>query len=199
MLHADAAEIRMALEHTIEDQRGQEDLRAVTDRHDAELTRGRAASVIGDLTGVMALQKGLPLTYNRDLQEDKRAVFHADDTLELALAALGGMIESIVFHPPEPSSMVTALDLAEILVSRGVPFRSAHEVVGRLVAQLTAEGRGLGDATASELGAAHPQLVPEDLVELSAPASVAARVTAGGGSVESVGRQLDQLRGILNG
>ncbi len=163
----------------------------------AELARGKTASVIGDLTALMTLQKGLPLTYNRDLQEDKRAVFHADDTVALALAALGGMIESAVFHPPEPSSMVTALDLAEILVDRGVPFREAHEVVGGLVAGLTANGRGLGDATADELEAAHVQLVPSDLDMLSPAASVAARVTAGGGSMESVAAQLAALRSQL--
>jgi argininosuccinate lyase len=160
----------------------------------AELTRGKTATVIGDLTALMTLQKGLPLTYNRDLQEDKRAVFHADDTLALALAALGGMIESVVFHPPEPSSMVTALDLAEILVDRGVPFRKAHEVVGGLVAELVAEGQTLSDATSGELAGAHPQLVPGDLESLTPAASVAARVSVGGGSMDSVRRQLVDLR-----
>ncbi|MGA9596608.1 MAG: argininosuccinate lyase [Acidimicrobiia bacterium] len=163
----------------------------------AELTRGKAAAVIGDLTTLLALQKGLPLTYNRDLQEDKRAVFHADDTLALALVAMGGMIESASFHPPEPSSMVTALDLAELLVGRGVPFRAAHDAVGRLVAGLAAQGRTLSDATAGELEAAHTQLIPEDLAELSPGASVASRITAGGGSMESVRAQLDRLREIL--
>ena len=160
----------------------------------AELARGKTATVIGDLTALMALQKGLPLTYNRDLQEDKRAVFHADDTLAQALAAVGGMVESAQFHPPEPSSMVTALDLAEILVDRGVPFRAAHEAVGGLVAGLAAEGRTLADATAGELEAAHVQLVPADLDSLTPAASVADRVTPGGGSMESVAAQLEALR-----
>ncbi|MDX2344981.1 MAG: argininosuccinate lyase [Acidimicrobiia bacterium] len=163
----------------------------------AELARGKTATVIGDLTGLMTLQKGLPLTYNRDLQEDKRAVFHADDTVSLALAALGGMIESAVFHPPQPSSMVTALDLAEILVNRGVPFRQAHEVVGGLVAGLVAEGRTLSDTTAAELEAAHSQLSADDLASLTPAASVADRVTAGGGSMESVQTQLAALRELF--
>jgi argininosuccinate lyase len=163
----------------------------------AELARGKTATVIGDLTALMSLQKGLPLTYNRDLQEDKRAVFHADDTLALALAALGGMLESAQFHPPEPSSMVTALDLAEILVNRGVPFRDAHEAVGGLVAGLAAEGRTLADASAGELEAAHVQLIPEDLDALTPAASVEARVTPGGGSMESVQAQLEALRAAL--
>ncbi len=163
----------------------------------AELARGKTATVIGDLTGLMTLQKGLPLTYNRDLQEDKRAVFHADDTVSLALAALGGMIESAVFHPPQPSSMVTALDLAEILVNRGVPFREAHEVVGGLVAGLVAEGRALSDATAAELETAHSQLSADDLASLTPAASVADRVTAGGGSMVSVQTQLAALRELF--
>ncbi len=163
----------------------------------AELARGKTATVIGDLTALMTLQKGLPLTYNRDLQEDKRAVFHADDTLALALAALGGMLESAQFHPPEPSSMVTALDLAEILVNRGVPFRDAHQAVGGLVAGLAAEGRTLADATAGELEAAHVQLVPADVESLTPAASVADRVTPGGGSMESVRTQLEALRELL--
>ncbi len=163
----------------------------------AELTRGKTAAVIGDVTTLLTLQKGLPLTYNRDLQEDKRAVFHADDTVTLALAAIGGMIESAEFDPPEPSSMVTALDLAELLVGRGVPFRDAHAAVGRLVGELAAAGRTLGDATAAELEAAHVRLVPEDLDELTAAASVAARITPGGGSMTSVRTQLEKLEQLL--
>jgi len=160
----------------------------------AELARGKTATVIGDLTALLALQKGLPLTYNRDLQEDKISVFHADDTLAQALAALAGMLDSARFHPPEPSSLVAALDLAELLVSRGVPFRDAHAAVGGLVAMLVAQGRSLTDATAGELEAAHVQLVPEDLDQLTPRASVASRVTPGGGSMESVQAQLEMLR-----
>ena len=163
----------------------------------AELARGKTATVIGDLTALLALQKGLPLTYNRDLQEDKRAVFHADDTLSLTLAALGGMLGSARFHPPEPSSMVTALDLAEILVSRGVPFREAHEAVGGLVADLAAAGRTLTDATAADLAATHAQLGPDDLGSLTTVASVKTRVTPGGGSMESVRVQLQALTEAL--
>jgi argininosuccinate lyase len=163
----------------------------------AELARGKTAAVIGDLTTLLTLQKGLPLTYNRDLQEDKRAVFHADDTLSLALAAIGGMIESAEFDPPQPSSMVAALDLAELLVGRGVPFRDAHAAVGRLVGDLDAGGRTLGDATAAELEAAHVQLIPEDLDELNPVASVAARITPGGGSMASVQAQIGRLRSLI--
>jgi argininosuccinate lyase len=93
--------------------------------------------------------------------------------------------------------MVTALDLAEVLVERGVPFRQAHEAVGRLVAGLSAAGRDLSQATAGELEAAHVQLVPEDLDLLDPASSVAARVTPGGGSMDSVQQQLEALSELL--
>ncbi len=163
----------------------------------AELARGKTASVIGDVTALLTLQKGLPLAYNRDLQEDKRAVFHADDTLGLAVEALIGMIDGARFHPPAPSSWVTALDLAEALVARGVPFRSAHEVVGGLVMRLVAVGRHLGEVTAAELVAAHESFIPDD-VELTSPqVSVRRRATSGGGSMESVEEQLLSLRELV--
>jgi argininosuccinate lyase len=163
----------------------------------AELARGKAATVIGDLTGLLALQKGLPLSYNRDLQEDKRAVFHADDVLTTALAALTGMIETAEFDPPPPSSWVVALDLAEALVARGVPFRDAHRAVGGLVAALKAEGRDFTTVTAGELEAAHPQLTPEDVELLDPKGSVEARRSPRGGSFASVAEQIEELRSIL--
>lgn len=163
----------------------------------AELARGKAATVIGDLTGLLALQKGLPLSYNRDLQEDKRAVFHADDVLTTALAALTGMIETANFVPPRPSSWVVALDLAEALVARGVPFRDAHHAVGGLVATLKAEGRDFTDLTARELEDVHPQLVPEDVDILDPKGSVEARRSPRGGSFQSVADQIEELRTLL--
>ncbi len=165
----------------------------------AELTRGKAATVIADLAGVLALQKGLPLSYNRDLQEDKRAVFHADDSLALALTAMTGMVESTEFHPPPPPALVTALDLAEVLVERGVPFREAHRAVGRLVATVTGSGRRFEETTAGDLEAAHRQLVPADLDLLDPAASVASRVSPGGGSYASVQVQLGRIRAQLAG
>ena len=122
----------------------------------AELVRGRTATVIGDVTAVLALQKALPLAYNRDLQEDKAIVFHADDTVAAALEAMVALIGGTRFEPPLPGSSVLALDLAEVLVARGVPFRRAHAVVARLVTRLAAEGRQLGEVTAAELSAADP-------------------------------------------
>jgi argininosuccinate lyase len=163
----------------------------------AELARGKTATVIGDVTGLLALQKGLPLAYNRDLQEDKAAVFHADDTLGLALEALTGMIRGAVFHPPPPSSWVTALDLAEALVTRGVPFREAHHVVGRLVAQLGADGRTLSDVMGDELPAVDARFEEGDVVALTPEGSVGQRISPGSGSMASVQTQLAELRRLL--
>lgn len=163
----------------------------------AELARGKTATVIGDLTGLLALQKGLPLSYNRDLQEDKRAVFHADDVLTTALSALAGMIETAEVHPPSPSSWVVALDLAEALVARGVPFRDAHRAVGELVARLKTDGREFDSVTAGELEATHPKLVPEDLDLLDPRGSVEARRSPRGGSFSSVSEQTAEIRSLL--
>ncbi|MEZ5175036.1 MAG: argininosuccinate lyase [Acidimicrobiia bacterium] len=160
----------------------------------AELVRGRAAAAIGDLTAIVALQKGLPMTYNRDLQEDKRLVFHADDTLAGSVSALGGMLATASFQPPVPDAAVTALDLAEALTTRGVPFRQAHQVVGRLVATLLADGRTLSEAVADDLSNAHPDFEPGDLDLIDVEVSVANRATPGGGSHESVARQIAALR-----
>ena len=160
----------------------------------AELARGKSASTIADLNALLIMQKGTPLSYNRDFQEDKEHVFRADDTLAATLSALTGMLESAQFHPKEPGDWVLALDLAEVLVRRGVPFRAAHHAVGRLVATLLSEGRELSSATAAHLAAADPAFEPGDLDMLSVAASVDARVTGGGGSVHSVMRQIEALR-----
>jgi argininosuccinate lyase len=163
----------------------------------AELARGRAAGTIGDLTALLVMQKGLPLTYNRDLQEDKEHVFRADDTLAGTLGALTALLAGADFHPPAPLPWVTALDLAEALVGRGVPFRRAHEAVGALVAALLANGRSLDEATVEDLAIAHAAFEPADLERIDPSDSVRRRTTSGGGSSGSVRRQVERLRATL--
>jgi argininosuccinate lyase len=165
----------------------------------AELVRGRAASVVGDMTAILTLQKALPLTYNRDLQEDKRIVFHADDTLAGSLSAMAAMLEGVEFDPPVPGADTTALDLAEALVARGVPFREAHRIVGGLVKGLEDEGRTLADAEAGDLAESDPRFEPADLDRLDPRRSVTSRVTSGSGSPESVLEQVAALRELLGG
>ncbi len=164
----------------------------------AELARGKTAAVIGDAMTLLTLQKGLPLAYNRDLQEDKRAVFHADDTLAGALQALREMIEGARFDPPPPSPWVTALDLAEVLVVRGVPFREAHEAVGDLVRRLTDSSRSFADITEQDLASAHPAFEPQDTARIDPRESVAGRRTPGSGSPTSVADQIAAIGRALS-
>ena len=163
----------------------------------AELARGRAAGAIGSLTSILALQKGLPLTYNRDLQDDKTHLFAADDLLAGTLTALTAMLGSATFDPPAPSAWTTALDLAEALVERGVPFREAHHAVGRLVSTLLAEGRGLDEVTEGDLRAADSRFESADVERVDPVGSVGRRISQGGGSAESVRRQIEALQRLL--
>jgi argininosuccinate lyase len=137
------------------------------------------------------------MTYNRDLQEDKRIVFHADDTLSGALDALGGMLGAAEFHTPDASKWVVALDLAEALVERGVPFREAHHVVGGMVHDLEAADETFGDLTAERLSGFDERFVAEDTNLLDVSGSVASRMTHGGGSLASVQTQLDAIEAFL--
>ncbi|NKX56961.1 lyase family protein, partial [Arthrobacter mobilis] len=121
----------------------------------AELARGKAGRLIGDLTGLLATLKGLPLAYNRDLQEDKEPVFDAADTLELLLPAVSGMIATLTFNTERmeslaPQGFALATDIAEWLVRQGVPFREAHELSGAAVKQAESRGVELWDLTDEE-------------------------------------------------
>ena len=160
----------------------------------AELTRGRAATAIGQLTGLMAVQKGLPMTYNRDLQEDKAGLFAIDDALAGALKAMTALIGSAEFHPPPPHPSVTALDLAETLVERGVPFREAHRVVGALLAALAGGGKTLSEATIANLVEADARFEPADLSLTDPAGSVGRRRSTGGAGFASVREQLRTLK-----
>lgn len=159
----------------------------------AELVRGRSATVAGDLAAIVGLQIGLPLTYNRDLQEDKRIVFHADDTLAGALGAMDALLRGLTFDPPAPGAATTSLDLAEALVCRGVPFREAHEAVGRVIRQMEAAGRGLGSLTDDDLTAVDPRFRSGDATLTDPRASVENR-----GVLERVASQIAVLRELLS-
>ena len=160
----------------------------------AELVRGRAARVSGLLAAMMTLQKGLPLAYNRDLQEDKRLVFEADDTLANSLAAMVELLGQTEFLAVDPTVETASLDLAEALVARGVPFREAHEAVGKLVLTLESQGRSLLEAGPEDLVSAHSAFDEADLGLLDPATSVRRRMSPGGGSPESVHTQVSDLR-----
>jgi len=163
----------------------------------AELLRGRSAGVVGDLTSILALQKGLPLAYNRDLQEDKRIVFHADDTLGASLDATVALIQGIELSPPVPGAETTMLDLAEALVGRGVPFREAHQIVGRVVRGVEDEGRSLEEVNVEDLVAIDSRFVSDDLMLLDPASSVERRLSEGAGNPRSVRDQVSEIRRIL--
>jgi argininosuccinate lyase len=163
----------------------------------AELARGRTARVIGDLVTILTLQKGTPLSYNRDFQEDKPPLFRANDTLATTIDALSALLAGARFHPAAPGAWTTALDLAETLVSRGVAFREAHAAVGRLVAALLERGDTMANANAADLQAAHPLLTTSDLAVLDPATSPHRRRSPGGGSPGSVADQVAALRRML--
>jgi argininosuccinate lyase len=163
----------------------------------AELARGKAGRLIGDLTGLLATLKGLPLAYNRDLQEDKEPLFDAVDQICLALAALAGLYATLTFdasamQAAADSPYVAATDLAEQLVLRGTPFREAHAIVGGLVRESLADGTPLAD-----LVAASDAFEPDDVGLLAPGAAVRRRTTPGGASPASVAVQLDRYRAQL--
>jgi argininosuccinate lyase len=160
----------------------------------AELVRGRTARVAGDLAAVVTLQKGLPLAYNRDLQEDKRLVFDADDVLAASLLAMTEMLGHIVFDPPLPEGATASLDLAEALVRRGVPFREAHQTVGRLIVALEAGGRSLAEVDYDDLRSVHDSFEESDLAVVDVERSVTGERSPGSGTASSVHRQVASIR-----
>ncbi|MDM7990291.1 argininosuccinate lyase [Arthrobacter sp. zg-Y877] len=164
----------------------------------AELARGKAGRLIGDLAGLLATLKGLPLAYNRDLQEDKEPVFDAADTLEVLLPAVSGMIATLKFNTERmqslaPQGFALATDIAEWLVRQGVPFREAHELSGSAV-QL-AEGRGveLWDLTDDDYAGISPHLTPDVRSVLSTEGSLDSRSSQGGTARSAVELQLAEL------
>jgi argininosuccinate lyase len=168
----------------------------------AELARGKAGRLIGDLTGLLTTLKGLPLSYNRDLQEDKEPVFDAVDTLLLVLPAMAGLVATLqirVERLARGASMGFSLatDLAELLVRRGVPFREAHEVVGHLVVWCHVHDCDLPDVSDADLAKISPHLTPDIREVLSVPGALAARRAPGGTAPEQVVRQLTALRGVI--
>jgi argininosuccinate lyase len=166
----------------------------------AELVRGKAARVIGDLTALVALVKGLPLAYDRDFQESREPLFGAVTTTRDCLGIMAGMWRTLEvrrdrFEAELAGSFSLATELADYLVGRGVPFREAHAAVGRLVAGCEERGIGLGDLTTEEAGRFHPELGRADLAPLLDPrAAVERRTGVGGTAWPEVERQVALLR-----
>ncbi|MCF2706552.1 argininosuccinate lyase [Arcanobacterium haemolyticum] len=168
----------------------------------AELARGKAGRLIGDLTGLLTMLKGLPLAYDRDLQEDKEPVFDQVDTLDVLLPAVSGMIATMKLNLERmaelaPQGFSLATDIAEWLVRQGVPFRDAHEISGACVQECESRGIELWDLTDDELTHIDSRLTPEVRSVLSVEGSVRARRGKGGTAPERVAEQRESCRDAL--
>jgi argininosuccinate lyase len=165
----------------------------------SELARGKAGRLIGNLTGLLATLKALPLAYNRDLQEDKEPVFDSVDTLEVLLPAFAGQIATLVFDTDRmaklaPQGFSLATDIAEWLVREGVPFRVAHEVAGACVRRCEELGIELHELTDQQFAEIDPHLTSDVREVLTIEGSVASRTGRGGTAPVRVAEQLAELR-----
>ena len=166
-----------------------------------ELARGKAGRLIGNLSGLLATLKGLPLAYNRDLQEDKEPLFDSVTTLEVLLPAVTGMVATLTFHGDRmaelaPQGFSLATDVAEWLVRQGVPFREAHELAGACVRRCEDRGTELDELSDEDLAAIDPRLTPEVREVLTVEGSVASRDARGGTAPRRVVQQLEELRAV---
>jgi argininosuccinate lyase len=166
-----------------------------------ELARGSAARMLGDLTTLLATLKGLPTSYNKDLQDDKRVLFDAVDTLLLVLPAVAGALAECAFRPERMraalSSTMMATDLADYLVRKGATFREAHGAVGRLVRESETSGRELQSLPFASFAAAHPRFGEDVYDALSAERSVLHREVEGGTGPAAVRAQIEAAESAL--
>ena len=168
----------------------------------AELARGKSGRLIGNLTGLLATLKGLPLAYNRDLQEDKEPVFDSVQQLEVLLPAFTGMVATLTFDTERmaalaPQGFSLATDVAEWLVKQGVTFRDAHEISGDLVRFCEERGLELHEPSDAELASVSAHLTPAVRDVLTIEGSVNSRVGAGGTAAVRVAEQLDRLGELI--
>ncbi len=168
----------------------------------AELARGKAGRLIGDLVTVLTMLKGLPLTYDRDMQEDKEPVFDAVDTLALVLPALAGMVATMTVRVDRlvaaaPKGYTLATEVAEWLVRKGVPFREAHEVTGALVALCLARECGLEEVSDVDLAAVSPHLTADVREVLDVRGALQARTAPGSTGPGPVADQLATVQSTV--
>ncbi len=168
----------------------------------AELVRGKTGRVVGDLTSLLVMLKGLPLAYNKDMQEDKAALFDAVDTLAACARALDGTVATMrvnddAMRAAAGGGFMAATDLADYLAEKGVPFREAHEVVGTLVLECERTGRTLQDLTVEELSAASPKFGADALDAVDIERVVARRTSEGGTGHDAVRAQLAAAKGAV--
>jgi argininosuccinate lyase len=168
----------------------------------AELIRGKSGRLYGNLVAVLTTMKGLPLTYNSDMQEDKEPLFDSVDTLDAILGVLPPLLSSLTFRTERMRAAAgehyaTATDLADYLVRKGVPFRQAHEVVGRVVRHALEAGRPLEALPLETLRRFSPLIDADVSRALTVDASLRARAVTGGTAPEAVQRALAQARALI--
>ena len=164
----------------------------------AELARGKAGRLVGNLTGVLTMLKGLPFAYNRDLQEDKEPLFDSIDTLNLVLPAVTGMVATTSFNREKmaqaaPTGFSLATEIADYLVRKQVPFAHAHEAAGKCVAIAESSGRELHELTDTEFKSAHHELDSGVRDVLSVAGALAGRTTHGGTAPSALKKQFSEL------
>jgi argininosuccinate lyase len=169
----------------------------------AELLRAKAPRVVARLTALHGVLHGLPLTYNKDMQEDKEGLFDAVDTLDLCLQAAVGMLDGMSFRRERLSAaasdeMIAATDIADLLVRRGVPFRQSHGIVAGLVKAAVDAGRPLSSFTREELAGHAEELDDEYYEVLSQRSWLESKVSEGGTSLDRVREQLAHARAELD-
>ena len=163
-----------------------------------ELARGKTGRLLGNLTGLLATLKAMPLAYNRDLQEDKEPVIDSVNQLRILLPAMTGLVSTLVFHEDRmrelaPAGFTLATDLAEWMVRQGVPFREAHEASGACVRIAEQRGVDLVDLTDEELAGVDKRLKPEVREVLTIDGAVASRDTRGGTAKVRVVEQRERV------
>lgn len=169
----------------------------------AELIRGKSGRVVGDLIGLLTVMKGLPLAYNKDLQEDKEGMFDTVHTVATSLEIMTGMIDTMkihtqTMHDATEKDFSNATELADYLATKGIPFRQAHEIVGKLVLSCTQKGIYLQDVPLDEYQAIS-ELIEEDIYDtLASKTAVVRRTSLGGTSFEQVEWQVQEAKKALN-
>ncbi len=169
----------------------------------AELIRGKTGRVYGDLMGLLTTMKGLPLAYNKDMQEDKEALFDARDTLVKSLTVFTQMLRTARFRPDvmargAAGGFTNATDAADYLVKQGMPFREAHEVIGKLVLHCLREGKALLDLSLTELQAFSPLFGDDAQQALSIDSCVSLRSLPGGPAPSAVLAAIDAGEALLS-
>ena len=168
----------------------------------AELVRGKTGRVYGDLMSLLTVMKGLPLAYNKDMQEDKEPVFDAVDTVEMCLPVFAAMLDTMTVRTDNMRraaghGFINATDCADYLTKKGMPFRDAYTVTGKLVAQCTAQGKTLEELTLEELQAVSPLFEQDVYDALNLENCMALRSSYGGPAVSETARQIGEIEQFI--